>query len=394
MRFILLAYLCFLSSGVRAGNDSVLVRVLLREIACRQQNHTGFFVQGSFPGTRIHASRPDLARDDNNIFFTGLIAVGLKSIRPSLKGDDRRLCDSILHAIPGAYTHYRNHSMRLTYNFWRTDHPRIFPGDPILSKLTKTHSLPDDADDTSVIFASLDATPDSAETAVKAMMEAHAAGLSKKVHNYYPAYKHRKVYTTWFGKRMPLDLDFSVECNVLYWIRQAGLPLTAVDSGTLHLLQDIVQKGLLLTDPAYVSPHYARTPVLIYQISRLWEAAQGDSPVSRGGYSGLDSLKPLLISQAWEAFSRTTSPMDSVLLASSLIRLGIPPSRIPPITFKGIDQDDEGFVFFIGTFSDYFPNPFRRVFLHTPLICYRFQCVAYNRFLLLEYLLLSHGREA
>jgi hypothetical protein len=377
-----------------AGSDSLLVRTLLREIASQQQNHTEFFVQGSFRGSRIHASRPDLARDDNNIFFTALIGAGLKSIRPALKGDDLRLCDSILHAIPAAYVHYKNRSLRLTYNFWPTDHPQIFPGDPILSNLTKTNSLPDDADDTSVILASMDSLSDADQKAVKAMMAAHAAGVSKKIHNYYPAYKQNIVYSTWFGNRMPLDIDFSVECNVLYWIRTAGLPLTSVDSATVRLLVDIVQKRRLLNDPAYVSPHYARTPVLIYQISRLCGVGQGVTAPGSSLFQELDSLKPLLISQAWEDLSLTTSPMDSILLASSLIRLGVPPSRIPVITFRGVDQDDERFVFFIGTFSDYFPNPFRRLFLTTPLICYRFQCVAYNRFLLLEYLLLSQGREA
>jgi hypothetical protein len=397
-RLLTLTYLFFLPfravAGTTHGHDSILVSSLLRDIASLQQHPPGFFVQGSLEGTRFHASRPDLVRADNNIFFTGLLGVGLKSIRPQLTGYNGRLCDSIIAAMTASFPHYRNKSGRMTYNFWPTDHRKIFPGDPVLSHLTKTHSLPDDADDTAVILSLLDSIPSKEAAAVKALMEAHAGGSAKKIRNYYSVYRRSRVYTTWFGKRMPLDVDFAVECNVLIWVRQAGLTLSAVDSTTAGMLADIIQRRLLLSDPAYVSPHYARTPMLIYQISRLIGADRKDSAQRGESFPGLDSLRPLVISQAWEALGRPGTPLDSVLLASSLIRLGVPPGRIPPITFQGLTEADERFVFFIGTFSDYFPNPFRRLFLRDKLISYQFQCVAYNRFLLLEYLLLSQGREA
>jgi hypothetical protein len=367
--------LLLLLSSRGPSTDSSLVHALLKDIAGRQVSAAGFFRAGAFPSTRVHATRPGLIRPDNNIFFTGLIGLGLRDLQKDLQGPDKALCDSILERMQQAVPFYRNASGRLTYNFWQTDPPLIFPGDPLLRYLNRSHALPDDLDDTAILLLALE-RGDSAQV-VKSLMEAHANGRSGIVHSSYLRYRKAGAYSTWFGKRMPVDFDFSVLCNVLYWVRANHLSLSAVDSATVDLIRDMVVRELPVKDPAYASPHYARTPVLLYHIGRLL-----------GSFSipALDTLKPLLIKEARTALTQAKDPMDRVLLSTTLLRLGA--SDVPPVSLDSLDEADPEFVFFIASFSDYFRNPFRRVFLHTRFIRYEFQCVAYNRFLLLEYLVL------
>lgn len=349
--------------------DSTLPGILLRELSLLQR-------AGIFPSTRIHASQPEKRREDNNIFFTGLIVLGLENLRPMLGGADTSLCDSIVARAKRAYPLYRNAHGRLTYNFWQTKPPVIFPGDPWLRLGNRSHALPDDLDDTSILLAGLD-PPDSSARRVKALMEACAGGT---LHNGYRRYKRRGAYSTWFGKNMPLDMDASVLCNVLYWVCRSGQPWTHADSASISVLRDLVVRGRLLNDAAYASPHYARPPVVIYHYARLMSLCPA-----------LDSVKPLLVGQAREAL-KTAVGLDRVLLSTALLRLGVPVSQVAPGTVD-LGGEDARFVFFIASFSDYFRNPFRRIFLHTALLRYEFRCDAYNRFLLLEYLLVREAAE-
>lgn len=364
----------FRAEGRPAG-DTALIHRLVEDLASAQVAKAGFYYPGSFPGTRVNAAHPDRVYDDNNIFFTGLIATGLQDLKAAL--DDGR-CDSIVARAIRTYPYYRSRSGRMTFNFWSTSHPRIFPGDPVLKYLNRTHTLPDDLDDSSILMDALD-LPDSTRRAVKALMETNANGARRTEHNYYRRYKRVGAYSTWFGKRMPADLDCSVICNVLYWVCRNHLPFTAVDSASVFLLRDEILRGLPWTDPAYASPHYSRTPVILYHIGRLLGACQ---------IPALDSLRPILIRETRVQLEKAGGYLDRVLLSTTLLRLGVPPGDIPPISIGSLGEDDDRFVFFIASFSDYFRNPFRRMFLHSRFIRYEFRCPAYNRFLLLEYLVL------
>ncbi len=350
--------------------DSTPEGTILRELAVLQQK------DGIFPSTRVHASRPERVRSDDNIFFTGLIVLGLKQLRPMLHGADAEHCDTIVARAQRAYPNYRNASGRLTYNFWQTQPPEIFPGDPWLRLGNRSHALPDDLDDTSILLSGLD-LPDSSARRVKALMEACARGA---FHNSYRRYKRMGAYSTWFGKKMPPDMDASVLCNVLYWVCRSGLPWSRTDSASIRVLRDLLVRGRIESDAAYASPHYARSPVVIYHYARLMSVCPA-----------LDSVKPLLIGQAAAAL-KTAVGLDRVLLSTALLRLGVPVSQLAPVTVDLRDEDAR-FVFFIASFSDYFRNPFRRIFLHTPLFRYEFRCKAYNRFLLLEYLLVREAAE-
>jgi hypothetical protein len=366
------------SSLARAGGDSVFISRLLRDIASRQVVQDGFYYVGTFPGTRIHASRPQKVSEDNNIFFSGLIAMGLRNIRGGLAGADRDLCDSITARARRAYPYYQNRKGRMTFNFWPTNPPVLFPGDPVLVHLKHSHALPDDLDDSSILLDNMD-LPDSTLRRIKALMEAHANGLTGTLHTGYSRYKRAPAYSTWYGKRMPIDMDCSVLCNILYWVCRNRLPFSRVDSASIVVLKDMIVRELPWRDPAFVSPHYSRTPVILYHIGRLLGSCS---------IAALDSLKPLLLSETRAALAHTDSYMDQVLLSSTLLRLGAPPASVPAIVIHSMDEDDASFVFFIASFSDYFRNPFRRIFLQNRFIRYEFRSVAYNRFLLLEYMVL------
>lgn len=377
-----------------ASGDSALLRALLMDIARRQIKESGFYKTGTFPSIRVHASRPMKVREDNNIFFTGLIGFGLRQLRPLLTGEDRACCDTVLKRMQPAFAYYRSRLGRPTYAFWPADPPTLFPGDPLLggSLDRRGHMLPDDLDDTMILLEASGDGSDSLNAAVKTLMDGHANGTTGTVHTSYRRYRRLPVYSTWFGKRMPIDVDLSVLCNALYWVCDRHLPFGRSDSATVSVLRDAILRGLPVSDPAFASPHYARTPVVLYHITRL---------LGRFSIPALDSLKPLLSTQTREALASTRDPMDKILLSTSLLRLGAPPASVTPIPLprpEGTHSDafsamDDEFVLFIASLSDYFRNPFRRTFLHTRLLRYEFRCVAYNRYLLLEYLTVRRAAE-
>ena len=79
----------------------------------------------------------------------------------------------------------------------------------------------------------------------------------------------------------------------------------------------------------------------------------------------------------------TRNPMDRVLLATSLLRLGRATDRIPVETFT--DKDFKGFYFFIAGLLTAYENPFLYKLSASPLVHMHWTCEAHCWTLLAEY---------
>lgn len=349
---------------------------LLHQVERMQVKQDDFFFRGTFPTYRRYGMSTKL-KPDNSIFFSGLIAFTLKELRADLSPSQRTLSDSIIHRVVASYGHFRNVSGRPTFNFWHTSSPVIFPNAWFLNQFNESNQLPDDLDDTAILWLSMD-PPDSVARLVKDLMGFHANGMQGWVRNTYRSYRHLPAYSTWFGVKMPADFDFCVLCNVLYFVCAHELSFNAHDSASVRLLNQMIVRRQYLDHAAYISPHYGRTPVLLYHISRL---------LASYSIPALDSLKPQLLLDARRAYSHSDNWMDSLLLSTSVLRLGgaalPPPARLNP----GFRQADP--TFFVASFSAYLPGLWKKLLLHNQMIKYYFSCPAYRVVLYMENLILS-----
>lgn len=352
------------------GQGASTIDSLLHKIETWQVKADGFYYAGTFPTYRRYGESGKL-KEDNSIFYTGLIAFTLKEILPELNPAQQIICDTIIQRSIRSYTHFKNRNGQPTFNFWREEPPLVFPNSWFLSHFNKTNDLPDDLDDTSILWLSMNPA-DSLEKLIKRLMDLHANGERRWIRNTYKRYRRIRAYSTWFGVKMPIDFDFCVLCNIEYFVHTFHLPLTIHDSATIELLRRMIVEKEYLKHPAYISPHYGRTPLLIYHAARL---------LGRFSIPALDTLKPVLLKNAELAYAHSNNWLDSVLLSTAIMRLGGKEVPVPPLA-PGVYNPAP--TFFVASFSAILPGLWKKALLHTQLIKYYFSCPAYRYALYVE----------
>jgi len=376
---ILIASVVF-AQNATAINDSIALN-LVKRIAALQVNKDSFFSPGMFACYRRYQKKMHSYKADDNIFFTAISLFTLQQLKNSLPDEEKLVAESIIEKGRVPFSKYQSRKGQPTYNFWQTDTPSIFPNSGFLHWFSKSNSMPDDADDTVMMLMALQA-PDSVAASIHKLMQQNANLEHKQIKNTFKQYKSIAAYSTWFGKKMPVDFDVCVLSNILYFVNQYQLPWQKADSASVELIKQVILNKHHLSKPSYVSPHYNRAPVIIYHFARLL-----------GKYSipALDSLKPQLIEEARFLLRSSDDFMDKVILNTSLIRLGASPEKVQlqgDFSLEGVEQDD--FCFFIGDIATYLPNLFRGAFARSGFGRFYFYSPAYNDVLLLEYLVEQH----
>jgi hypothetical protein len=244
-----------------------------------------------------------------------------------------------------------------------------------------SQSLPDDFDDTVILLLAMDA-PNAKTEKVHELMQEYTNGNGKLIKNTLDAYKNIPAYSTWFGKKMPIDFDISVLSNVLYFVQHYQLKWTASDSASLQLIANVIADKKYLTASSIVSPHYNRSPIILYHLSRL---------MNIGSISALDMHKDELIESTKKLLSESTSFMDKTILSTSLMRWGVEPPLITISSNFSLNDmiDDPNFVFFIANMSSMLPNPVNEIAGSIGVGKFNYYCEAYNVCLLLENIVLQ-----
>lgn len=361
--------LCLLVVNAMAQHVST-IDSLLHHIEVLQVKENNFFYAGTFPTFRRYGESLKLKKD-NAIFFTGLIAFTLKEISPELNPEERIICDTIIHRAIRSYAHFANMNGKPTFNFWRKEPPLVFPHSWFLNHFNQTNNLPDDLDDTSILWLSMNPS-DSLTRLIKELMDLHANGEKAWIKNTYKRYRKLRAYSTWFGEKMPVDFDFCVLCNVLYFVHAYHLPLDLHDSASVELLRRMIVEKEYLKHPSYISPHYGRTPLLLYHAARL---------LGKFSIPALDTLKPPLLKSAELAYQHADNWLDSVLLSTAILRLGGQPAPLPSLENGTVRHQ---FTFFVASFSAILPGQWKKILLPVPFIKYYYSCPAYRYALYLE----------
>ncbi len=364
---------CFCQAGF---NDSLLIQQMLSRIFYLQENHEKDFPKGLIPSYREYYHMEGVLKNDDNIFFTGLVVFTLRYLYPDLDKPSQNICDSVFADAASVYTRFQNRKGRATYNFWQTDEPEIFPNSGWLNLFNKSQALPDDMDVTSIILLAANET-DSTVAQVHRLMQEYANSNRKRIKSSLPDYKYIKAYSTWFGKNMPVDFDFGVLTNILYLVNKYQLPYTSADSASLEFLCKVVENRHYMKAAAIISSSYNRTPVLLYHLSRLM--AETKIPA-------LEKWKSQLIKDAKSTYKHSNNLLDKIILSTSLMRWGVklPDDTLVIKTSLETFTERNDFVFFIASITSMLPRPFNTWLGKTGIGKFYYYCPAYNYTLLLE----------
>lgn len=346
---------------------------LLNKISKIQIRNDTFYNDGLFPSQRFFGKSRN-SREDNNIFFTSLIVYTLQSIRDSFPSSRSKLLDSVILKSTSNYFRYRNRNGDFTYNFWQTCPDQPFPNSKFLSQREKM-KLPDDLDDTSIIFLTK-TTNEAVDIALRQKMMMHAS--NNRIKSIYKRYRNYQAYPTWFGDKMPQDLDICVMSNVLLFIFQKGFELNNTDQETLDLIKEIVITNDHIVHPHIVSPHYKNSSIILYHLSRLISVA--DNPV-------LNSIREKIIIDLKKQLQLSKNEMEKVILLTSLYRLG---EKIDfKISINSAEKDFNTFYWFRANPSSGKNMFLKRLLGKNSLFQFKYKCDAYYWTLLLEFQTLS-----
>ncbi len=207
----------------------------------------------------------------------------------------------------------------------------------------------------------------------------------KKVHNTFKNYRNIGAYSTWFGKKMPVDFDVCVLANILYFVQRYHLEWTAADSASLHLIEKVLSEKKHITDAHYVSPHYSKTPNILYHLSRLMSV----QPIA-----SLEKYRAQLIEETKQALAGTENFMDEVILSTSLLRWGVEPPAMKVHAANSLREliEEGNFSFFIANMASMLPDPLKQWMGGAGVGKFYYDCGGYNNLLVLEYLALKNKK--
>lgn len=373
----------FLSLNVTANsNDSILINQLIKEIEQEQITSKGDFLNGMFYSYRKFAGYPQRTTDDENIFFTAVLSFALQNMMPWLNTNNREICKSIITKAARTYPYFQNRNNKPIYYFWQNGYP-IMPHSWWASRSGKKLAVSEDIDDTVMILMTSQ-TQDTTLKRLKLIMDSASNGWRRRIKTTYKKYRDIPAHTTYMGTHMLMDFDFAVHCNLVYFLLEKKLPLNRQDSATIFLLQQMVKNREYIKDPVYISPYYVHTPILLYHLARL---------MGRFNIPELEPYKQQVIADIRASLETSQNIMEDIILSTSLLRLGADAATLPIESFEQFKTSNQNqFVFYQARAAILFPNPVKRLFLNFSMFNYHYFCPAYNKTLLLEYVVERNKR--
>jgi hypothetical protein len=358
-------------------SDSILNRriAILNLISNLQFKDSTDVLNGSFPSYRKYNFSSKLKQEDN-VFFTALVLFNIGQFSLQMHPNELSILEKAKSNAIKYIQRFKNQNNQLTYNFWPRNPPQIFPNGGWLNLFNKKAALADDIDDGAITLLALGAN-DSLSKAMQSKFSDYRVGLIKANKSFYKEFKNRPVYSTWLGSKMPKDVDLSVLTNVLLMHTKAKIPLNATDSASLDLIVDLVKANKHITDPKYVSQHYANSATILYHVARL--AYYSDFPA-------LLALKPMLLKQAIELSKQARFPLEQLLLNTTVLRLG--GKMDLPLSVNETSLMANNYPYFVANIASVLNNPFKRVVNRSNIVRFDYYSYAFNLSLMYENLML------
>jgi hypothetical protein len=361
--------------NTQSSTDTLWSYQVLTKIQALQQTNIGF-PPGIFPSTRVYAYNKNNSKNDPNVFFTGLILLTLKKYEKQCTPFQQGIINQIVKDGLSSVGLFKNKSGRDTYNFWRTDTPQIFPNAGLLNKFDKSQSLPDDFDDSVILLWAQEVSRERAAV-VHDSMQLYANSKVKTVKNTLAPFKNLPAYSTWFGKKMPIDFDMAVLCNVLSFVNAYDLQWTPSDSASLQLITTAIDNKWHLNKADFIAPHYAKPAVIMYHIARLLTAG------NQQNIQTLIALKPTLLKQTDSLLIISKDPLEAILLNTARVHFGGTPNDASQTPDQATIEQSK-YPFFIANMASMLPSPIKRPLSKLAFAKFEYRCPAYNLALLWE----------
>lgn len=375
--FVFAAFFSFSLHSFSQASDTALISQLIDNIAQQQvQSNTKYFYAGQFPSYRECGGSPHNHQPDNNIFYTAVSVFALKNMLPFVDQNNQQKLTNIIQKATRSYQLYRNKNNLPFYSFW-AQNDAIMPHTFVFQYLKTVFGQSEDADDSVMALMGLN-NNDSDNIALKIRLIETSNLSHKKIISTFKKYRSIPAYSTWTGQRMPVDFDFGVHCNVMYFMLENGLPFVKQDSATIELLKQMIANRDYMKSPVFISPYYVKTSVLLYHIARL---------MGKFSIKELEPYKPQLINDIQQQLSICNNVMEQLMLRTSLLRLHSDAPQLPSFDIEDFERSNQKqFVFFQARASFSYPVFLKQIFLHWSYVYYFFYCPAYYKILWLEYL--------
>jgi hypothetical protein len=271
-----------------------------------QSKKDGFYPIGIFPTQRYWLSAQ--GEEDNNVVGTAHIAYILRTVQER-KPNPR--VEKLIHRTMQSFENYRSRRGEAAYNHWQTigeDLP--FPNSSLLAH--ERWRLPDDYGNSALIQLARGMHP--MDDAVRTKMVSYALRSDRKdVADFPSEHRSRKVYEVWYADKMPQELDLVIMANALLFVLEKEYSLETPDLHTIDCLKAGINEKWCFKDPNSYSPYYRSSSIILYSLARVVAA-------DRAGL--LDAQRKELIRQLHLALGQAEHAIDTILIASSLYRLG------------------------------------------------------------------------
>lgn len=343
------------------------IDVLIERIALCQSRGDAFFPDGIFPSYR-HKKYLFYRRPDTNIFYTATIVFILNQVKDKVSAKSQTIIEHITARAIKNYPDFQNKDGLKTYNFWKTKPSKHFPNGSIFKHFDHFR-IPDDIDDTALIYLTL---PHSKEDVL---------WLKEKVklHTRPPAPKgelnesQTAVYSTWFGKNMPIEHDVCALCNLMYLFEKHQLPHNEYDETVFAFLREVILEEKYITDAFKVAHNYATTPLIIYHYARLL-----------GGFNipQLEVCREKLIYKTKQLLDNELDTMNRVILETSLLKMD-KSEKITDPQFL-ITNNQSPFTYFIAGLLSSYRNPILYFFAPFKITQMEWECEAHELALIVE----------
>ena len=363
------------------------IDALIERIALCQSRGDAFFPDGIFPSYR-HNKYLFYRRPDTNIFYTATIVFILNQIKEKVSAKSQTIIEHITTKAIKNYPDFQNKDGLKTYNFWKTKPSKHFPNGRIFKHFDHFR-IPDDIDDTALIYLTL---PHSKEDVLwlKEKVKLHTAppapdgGVKSRFSNSDnftkgeikiapPSGAGGAIYSTWFGKNMPIEHDVCALCNLMYLFEKHQLPHNACDEAVFTFLREVILEEKYITNAFEVAHNYATTPLIIYHYARLL----GDFEIPQ-----LAVCREKLIYKVKQLLDNEANTMNRVILETSLMKLDKSQKR----TNNKLQTPSHkaSFTYFIAGLLSSYRNPVLYFFAPFKITQMEWECEAHELALLVE----------
>ena len=345
---------------------------LIERIALCQSRGDAFFPNGIFPSYR-HNKYLFYRRPDTNIFYTATIVFILNQIKEKVSEKSQTIIKHITEKAIKNYPDFQNKDGLKTYNFWKTKPSKHFPNGRIFKHFDHFR-IPDDIDDTALIYLTL---PHSREDVLwlKEKVKLHCSASPKGgLYSIPPLGIKGLIYSTWFGKNMPIEHDVCALCNLMYLFEKHQLPLNEYDEAVFTFLREVILQEKYINNAFKVAHNYATTPLIIYHYARL---------LDNFTIPQIEVCRENLIIKIKQHHDNELSTINRVILETSLLKLD---KSIPSaINIQNLTpRTRNSFTYFIAGLLSSYKNSILYFFAPFKITQMKWECEAHEMTLLVE----------